>query len=340
VKVKRSAKTASSQSVRRARKKPRVDPRPVRGYLDAKSQASRRSLAYALDVVAKHLGGSSASPETLDWSRIEEGYLDTLQAYVYAHYAPTSGNLILGTFRAVAREAWRLGLISAETFQKAAELKSRPVEAASAGRVLKSADVVALFRAAGADGPLPRRARDATLLAIMYGAGLRRSEVVTLDLTDYTPRHPFGPVLLVGRDRGVKQRLERISEGANAALADWVLHRGQDSGPLLLPVDKSGAIEHRRLTPQSVRDILVRLALAAGVGPVSPNDLRRTFISELLATGADVRRVQERAGHSSVATTVRYFTGVKRSGRPMAEMLEVPYEPPDGHSRAGRRVKN
>jgi site-specific recombinase XerD len=81
-----------------------------------------------------------------------------------------------------------------------------------------------------------------------------------------------------------------------------------------------------RLTPQAVLVILERRAGAAGVAHFSPHDLRRTFISELLDTGADLATVRALAGHARVETTAGYDRRGEQAKRRAAEMLHFPYE--------------
>ena len=125
----------------------------------------------------------------------------------------------------------------------------------------------------------------AALLALLYGAGLRRAELVGLDLDDFSQKE--GTVRV--RGKGSKVRLVPLPAGTRKALASWLRHRGDKPGPLLLPVRANGELlAHRRLSPQAVYNLLLRIAQRAELLHFRPHDLRRTFIGDLLEAGADL----------------------------------------------------
>ncbi len=99
--------------------------------------------------------------------------------------------------------------------------------------------------------------------------------------------------------------------------------------PLFVPILKSrnptgGRMLPRRLTDQSVLDILTRRAKQAGLKKTSPHDFRRTFISDLLEAGADIATVQKMAGHANVTTTARYDRRDEKTRKKAAHLLHVP----------------
>jgi site-specific recombinase XerD len=101
-------------------------------------------------------------------------------------------------------------------------------------------------------------ARDAALLTILYGIGLRRSEAaVALDMSDYDVE---SGALTVRSGKGNKARIGYASRGAKAALEKWLFLRGDMPGPLLLPVLKSGRAVFRRMTDQAVLSVLLKRA--------------------------------------------------------------------------------
>jgi integrase/recombinase XerD len=188
------------------------------------------------------------------------------------------------------------------------------------GRALTAGELTAIFRAC-ADGTVAGT-RDAALIATLYAAGLRRSEVVALDLEDYDA--PSSAVT-VRRGKGAKDRMTYVSNGAADAVTDWIVARTTEAGPLFGPVDKSDQPTLRRMTGQAVLYILRRRAKEANVPRCSPHDLRRTFISDLLGAGADISAVRALAGHSSVATTMIYDRRGEEAKVKAAALLHVPY---------------
>jgi integrase/recombinase XerC len=151
------------------------------------------------------------------------------------------------------------------------------------------------------DAPSTRTAwglRDRCALELLYGAGLRVSELVGLDLGDVR-----GDMLRV-IGKGNKERLVPIVEKARIALSAYLGRRSElkpKSEALLL--NRQGG----RLTTRSVARNLARYALIAGVRRhVHPHALRHSFATHLLDMGADLRGIQELLGHASLSTTQRY----------------------------------
>ena len=165
-------------------------------------------------------------------------------------------------------------------------------------------------------------ARDAALLALLYGAGLRRSEVVALDVGDCTVGTGM---LAVRHGKGNRDRVVYATNGAALALADWLAVRGVEAGPLFVPVNKGGVVGGHRMSGQAVLYVLRRRAMQSGVTRLTPHDLRRTFISDLLDLGADISTVQRLAGHAQVTTTARYDRRGEATKRRASELLHVPY---------------
>jgi site-specific recombinase XerD len=170
---------------------------------------------------------------------------------------------------------------------------------------------------------LARAVRDAALLALLYGSGLRRAEAVALDLADYDQQ---AGTLRV-RGKGNKERLAHLSDGAAAALDGWLAVRGAWAGPLFVSINKGGALQQRRLSGQGILHIGRQRQRAAGIGAFSPHDLRRTFIGDLLDAGADLSTVQQLAGHAQIQTTARYDRRGEATKKKAAKLLHVPVAP-------------
>lgn len=165
-------------------------------------------------------------------------------------------------------------------------------------RILDEADVARIFEAAEdrASSGEPATLRNLALLELLYGSGLRASELVGLPRGAVRPGQPF--LILAGK--GGKERMVPISSRAHAAVEAWLeLVAG---GPWLFPSGK-GHLSRVRLF-QIVRD----MAGQAGIAPerVSPHVLRHAFATHLLSGGADLRVLQSLLGHADIATTQIY----------------------------------
>lgn len=150
-----------------------------------------------------------------------------------------------------------------------------------------------------AEGNRAEAVRLLTLLELLYGSGLRASELVSLPLSAVPRDAPFLHVT----GKGGQQRMVPVSTRARAALSRWLeVRRGQSK--FLFP--SSGASGH--LTRVRLFQLLRELALRAGIDPtrVSPHVLRHAFATHLLEGGADLRVLQTLLGHADIATTQIY----------------------------------
>jgi integrase/recombinase XerD len=173
--------------------------------------------------------------------------------------------------------------------------------------VLQLAQVERLL--AAVTGGEPAALRDRALLEVLYGCGLRVSELCGLDLPDLDPAEASLRV----RGKGSKQRVVPVGGPALAAVEAWL--RG--GRPHLVGRRLNAAIflnqRGGRLSRVSVWTLLKRCALTAGLaGEVTPHTLRHTYATHLLEGGADLRIVQELLGHADISTT-EIYTHVDRA---------------------------
>jgi len=178
----------------------------------------------------------------------------------------------------------------------------RPLTPQQAGKVVAAAQGGA---ASASQEPWVAK-RDAAVLLLLYGCGLRIGEALGLDGRDATG----GDVLLV-RGKGGKERGVPMLPLVNRAIADYRAacpHPLEDSGPLFVGV-RGG-----RLGARAIQAGMAHLRSALGLPPsATPHALRHSFATHLLADGGDLRSIQELLGHASLTTTQRY-TEVDEAG--------------------------
>lgn len=295
---------------------------PVAVYLARLAPGSRRTMRQALDVVAGLLTDGHADAITLPWAQLRYQHTQAVRSRLAERYRPATVNKTLASMRGVLREAWRLGQIAAEDYHRAVDLRGITSHTLPCGRALSAGEVRALFSACAADQS-PSGARDAAMLALLYGAGMRRQEAVRLDITDFDAE--TGAVT-VRAGKGRKDRTAYTSNGSLAALQAWILVRGPEPGPLFVPVMKGGRLVVRQMISHAVYKVVLKRARQAGVKAFSPHDLRRSFVSDLLDAGADIATVQQLAGHAGIATTARYDRRGEQAKRRAVELLHVPFE--------------
>lgn len=146
--------------------------------------------------------------------------------------------------------------------------------------------------------------RDTLILELLYGCGLRNSELVGINLNDIRRSSE----LILVRGKGRKERLVPFGEAAEQALEKYLVARQallaakEKSLPALL-ISMRGT----RLTTRSVARIVKRVAVTGGLSPdVHPHTLRHAFGTHMLEEGADLRAIQELLGHERLSTTQRY----------------------------------
>jgi integrase/recombinase XerD len=216
----------------------------------------------------------------------------------------------------VIRQFFRFLLAERRREDDPASTLDSPRLGRSLPKVLSRVEVDRLIEAAQAKGGDGGRME--TLLEILYGTGLRVSELVTLPLA----AAERDPTMLVVRGKGDKDRLVPLSDPARAAIAKWLHVRaatlGEDeTSRYLFP--SRGRTGH--LTRQRFAQLLKESALAAGIDParVSPHVLRHAFASHLLEAGADLRSVQLMLGHADIATTQIYTHVIPEKLRSLVE---------------------
>ena len=296
-----------------------LDQNPAAVYLAGLKPTGRRTQQQALDSIARLLGASDCF--TLDWAKLRYQHTAAIMARLAESYKPATANKMRAALRRVLKETWRLGQMTAEEYQRAADVRAITGETLPAGRELGPGEIAALMADCESD-PSAAGARDAAIIGLMYGTGLRREEVIALDLADY--EQDSGRFVI--RGKRTKERSGYLVAGAADAIADWLEARGDEPGPLFLAVNKGGKVQHeRRMTPQAVYNILSRRGDSAGVKHFSPHDLRRTFVSDLLDSGADIATVAKMAGHENVSTTARYDRRPEQAKQKAAKLLHIPY---------------
>jgi integrase/recombinase XerD len=191
-------------------------------------------------------------------------------------------------------------------------------------KALREDEVSRLLDQVAGDDPVARR--DRALLEVLYGTGMRISELVGLSLADVDLE--AGLVRVLGKGR--RERVVPLGRMARLALVAW---SGDGGRPDLLADRRADAVfvnqRGGRLSRQGAWGIVRRYALAAGLGDrLTPHVLRHSCATHMLDHGADIRAVQELLGHASISTT-QVYTLVS------TERLWQVYE--QAHPRAGRR---
>jgi len=273
--------------------------RHVEAFLEmlaAERGAARLTLAayrHDLAVVAEFLGGALDSASTEDL----RNYLGALARDGLS--ARTAARRL-----SALRQFYRFLLLDGRRQDDPTAALDAPRLGRPLPKLVSEDEATKLLDAAAAQGGA-EGARLICLVELLYGAGLRVSELVSLPLAAARGEKRF----LVVRGKGDKERLVPVGEPARAALAAYLARRdgfvaGKKSERFLFPSRSAAGHLTRRRCGQMMKE----LALAAGIDParLSPHVLRHAFATHLLDRGADLRSVQEMLGHADIATTQIY----------------------------------
>ena len=282
-------------------------PSEVLRYLEyvrvEKRLASRTLTLYTLDLEKLAQFASGVNVPLL---QLQPAHIRRFVAQMHGAGRSSRGiALILSGWRGFFTWAARQGLVTSNPVQGV----RGPKAAKPLPKALGVDDAVRLadFHAAGADPWL--EARDAAMVELLYGCGLRVGELVGLDRTagSDAAREGRGWIDLQAGEahvlgKGGKRRSLPLGTAARQALAVWLPLRGSAGGPALF-VGQRGT----RLSAQSVWKRLRQRSGQAGLAtPVHPHMLRHSFASHLLQSSGDLRAVQELLGHANITTTQVY----------------------------------
>jgi site-specific recombinase XerD len=192
------------------------DRHPVNVYLVRLGPSSRRTMRAALDDAARVLTGGRLTAEQVPWQSLKYQHMTALRAQLTEAYAPATGNRILTAVRGVLKECRRLGYMPLERQVSAGDITPIRGQRVPKGRMLSPEELTRLFHSCARD-QRPAGRRDAAILALLCGAGLRRSELVHLDVSDY---EPVSGALTVRAGKGNKDRRLFTGNGAAEALRD------------------------------------------------------------------------------------------------------------------------
>lgn len=299
------------------------------------SPASVDTMQIALRTLARGAFGWTDDYTAFPWHKLRAAHTQRIRAWLVARYKPSSCQVYLAALRGVLRAALRLDLIGEREHRLAIDLAPIRGVRLPAGRTLQQGEILTLFRCCRDDHRPAKGARDAAMIAALYGAGVRRCELVALD-------HPHGvkrgadagdawagwSFRVVGK--GNKEREIPIPRGTAQAVVAWLHFRGDDPGPLFYPSTRCGHAfrADKRFAVQSINKFLEHLARRAGVEHFSPHDARRTYITDLFDSGADANVIADLVGHAQLETTRRYDRRGERAKVRATELIHVPYEAP------------
>jgi integrase len=218
--------------------------------------------------------------------------------------APASINVALSAIRKLVQEAADNALVAPELAAGVARIRGVRRLGTRVGNWLTAAEATALLNTPDANSL--KGARDRAILALLIGCGLRRAELVALDVGSLDLRDSRWVLPdLVGK--GNRLRTVAVPVWAKILVEQWVAAAGLNDGPLFRPLNKGGAVLPGRLDEDTIWVLVRHYGAVIGHPSLAPHDLRRTCAKLCRASGGDLEQIQFLLGHASIQTTERYL---------------------------------
>jgi integrase len=209
------------------------------------------------------------SVDQLKWWGIPHDHVWSIREALRKGYAPATVNQSLSALRGVWGIAHEKGLMGKELYQAVHTVPLVQTEARHPAPAPTPWQIGRLNAAASLDQD-PKGLRDLAILRLVTGAGLKRSQVVALRLRDFEPKTGK---LMAG------SRTIKVGPEERSCLKAWIAYRGQASGALFQPMNKAGKLARRHMSGQAVAQVVAERTEQAGLGPLSPEHLRRAFLA-------------------------------------------------------------
>ena len=280
---------------------------PVSLYLERLAPSSRQTMRYILQDAADRLGVEDVSIDEFPWQELQPGHITALVAALREDgYAPNTSSLYVNAIRGVMNQAWQQSLITQDHLLKIRAVKASGGSRLVKGRNLRRTLIRELMDVCAAD-PRPQGLRDAAIMAILYGSGMRKSESVNMDLWQVNVVERSLQVL----GKGNKELIKFAPAWAFEKLEAWLAFRREqlpqgvsDDVFLFNRIRRGNHITRERLTKHAIYYIAKQRGRQIGVD-IMPHDFRRSFITRVIEE-YDVSIAQKLAHHANIATTVAY----------------------------------
>jgi site-specific recombinase XerD len=278
------------------------------------SAASRRVYEYAIDQFIAWY----CSETRLAFNRI---VVMRYRMYLESrHLAANTINQQLAAVRRLAHEAADAGLLSPELAAGISRVRGVKQLGFRSGNWLSAEQSSEVLK--HACGESMREKRDYAMLAMLFGCGFRRSELVGLELDDIQMRQGHWAVVdLIGK--GGHIRTVPIPNWVKAALDQWTRAANVREGKLFRRVARKGRVWGKGLSQNVVWYVVRTCCQKAGLDHIAPHDLRRTCAKLCHDRGGELEQIQFLLGHASVQTTERYLGCKQNLGHPVNDLFDL-----------------
>lgn len=250
-----------------------------------------------------------------DWSKLDRiAVLEFMRFESNNDKAHTTINLSLSTIKNIAYECWQQSIIDVDCYMKIKQIKKYTGTRAPSGRVLDAKEINKIKKYF-TKNKTNKDLRNKALFALAIGAGLRRRELLLLNISDIKNK------CVVVNGKGNKSRTIHLSTFALNAVLKLISILPRTSGALFSKINKLDDITSSRISSMGVGCIINQIQDNCKIEHFTPHDLRRTFATTLLDVGADTLAVQKLMGHASLNTTSIYDRRGDKTQKTTIELL-------------------
>jgi site-specific recombinase XerD len=229
-------------------------------------------------------------------------------------------NQQLAAVRRLAHEAADSGLLSPELAAGISRVKGVKQLGFRSGNWLSADQSSEVLQRAHGDSM--RAKRDYAMLAMLFGCGLRRSELVGFELDEVEMRQGHWAVVdLIGK--GGHIRTVPIPLWVKAALDQWTAAAGVREGRIFRAVARTGKVWGKGISQNVVWYVVKAYCERVGLEHIAPHDLRRTCAKLCHSNGGELEQIQFLLGHASVQTTERYLGCKQNLGHPVNDLFDL-----------------
>ncbi len=333
--------SATDLAVLPANPYPRPDRHPARVYLARLAPGSRPAQQNALELFVRAALGRGVPPLPrprdrayqnerdvwleefwrFPWHILRYQHVATIRASLITMrsppYAHTLLNRVLIAMRRVLREARRLGLMSPADYDMTTDVERVHGSRLPAGEMIPPKDLQEIFALCGEISQPNLRARNMTVLMLLWGTGCRRAEVASARFEKYDAEK--STLTVVGKRN--KERLVTLPLAMKKSIDAWIALRGTAIGPLLRQVSRGDRILVSKISPNTVGAVVKRVS-----DRFTPHDFRKTYISNAIDETGDLDAVANLVGHDDVNTTRGYDRRGERAMRRVSDGMKSPLD--------------
>lgn len=279
------------------------EPSPTELFLSRLAKTGRRSLRSQLTVTAQLLEWPNEDVENLPFHQLNYAQIEALKRQrLDDNKSPRTVNLMLFALKSIVKTGFLMGQVTDRQWRQVQAIKRLTVNPSNRGKALVPASVNKLISHTEQDKRLIG-IRDSCMLALFVSTGLRRFELSHLMIEDIQLTNHL---VIVKSGKGKKPRQQPMPPWAVLYIKRWLAIKPNTTGYLFNPVWVNFIKTDKRLSCAAIYQVVKARTLAATGIDISPHDLRRTYITELLNQKVDLSTASKLAGHANITTTQIY----------------------------------